>query len=332
MANEFVQILGSTSTNVTVSNTAAMTSIFASTIPGGSLDEHNKIRWDMQGLISFSDQDEECSINSFFGGITVTSCTVKNIGAGARLNKAVRIIAEVSGDGSVNSQCGLVHSFIGLPRNEDGSTPVGFGSCGVSSNGDQTFEIKVQWGGASSNNSITHSHSTLELLSYVEDTAIDDLDDPTAYIFINSKLNNLRYTLRKDAYFYAALEYELDFYGYGDVTFTRNSTSTATYADGVSHSVAINEPRFEYSGSTVMGLAINTATETLTFSTSNSLSDSNTICWRENGTFKSTTTNTNPFNGSGVYIGTSGTHLTQVIKFNRVLTNAEINEVNVMTS
>jgi hypothetical protein len=324
MTTEYVQILGSTSTNVTVTSTS-LTSVFLQEITGGSLDVQNRLRYQGQYEISFGGQDDFCTLYLYYAGLTVSNCEVKNSAAGARANKGLLIEAELSADGSINSQFGTIHSYLGLPRSEDGSTPIGFGSLGVASGGDEDFEIRVQWD--SGGNSITHNHSTLELLSYVEDVPLDDLDDPTAYIFLNSRLNRLRYDLRKDAYFYAPLEYELDFYGYGEVTFVRGSTSTATYADGVSHAVAAHEPRFEYSGSTVLGLAINTGTETLTFATTNLLSDSNTICWLENGVFKSTPTNTNPFNGSGVWTGVNGSHITHIVKFNRVLTTSEKSEV-----
>lgn len=333
MANEYTQVLGSTSTNVSVSNTTTLTNLFTQSIPGGTLDVQNRIRWTMQGYISFAGQNENCTLYMYYGGATVSSCIAKNIASSARENKAILIDAELSGDGSPNSQFGTIRSILGLPKSEDGSTPIGFGSVGIGSGGDNDFEIKAKWGSAGASNSIIHSHSSLELLSYIEDVPLDDLDNPTAYIFLNSKLNNLRYDLRKYVYVYLPFKYELDGLCYGEVTFARASTSTATYLDGASHTVAVNEPRFQYTGSTVSGLAINTATETLTVPTSNSIHDSNSLCWRENGVYKSTVRgNTNPFNSSGVWVGNSGIHITEVVKYNKVITSAEDQETENATT
>jgi hypothetical protein len=326
MANEYVQVLGTTSTDITIANTIALTSLFSTTILGGLISTNNKVRWEAQCKISFANTTY-ITLYSYFAGQTVASCIVRNNNSSGQTNKGLIIEATICGDNSPTSQIGILKTILGIPLGDDASTPVGFGTSGGNSNGDQTFEIKGAWNTTGLSNSITHLYSSTELISYVPDLPTDDLDDPTAYIFINSKLNNLRYDLRKYAYFYAPLEHELDFYGYGDVTFTRAGSTTSTYRDGATHTVEANEPRFEYSGETVSGLALNTASETLNFSTSNSLNDSNTICWLENGVFKTTPTNTNPFNGSGNWTGTSGTHITQIVKFNKILTDSEISEV-----
>jgi hypothetical protein len=330
MSTEYVQVIGITSTTITVSNTVTTTSVFLQEITGGSLSTHNRLRWQMAGEISFNAQNDQCTVGMYYGGVEVASCIVKNSAAGARLNKGLVIDAELSADGSADSQFGTIHSYLGLPRSEDGSTPVGFGTGGISSGGDEDFEIKVTWGSASASNSFVHQHSTLELISYVEDVPVDDLDDPTAYIFLNSALNDVRYDLRKYCYFYAPLLWELDFYGFGDVTFTRASGSTATWRDGASHTVAANVPRFEYSGDTVQGLAMNTASEALNYSSVNALHDSNTLAWCEDGVYKSTKRgDANPFNSSGTWVGNSGIHITHITKFNKVLTAAEDVEVEV---
>lgn len=326
---QFPEILTTDSTTHTVQNTTTLTSIFSETIDGGLLSDGNTLRWQMQGDIGFSGQNIFADIYLMYAGFTVATCQVKNIASGAKSGNGLRIDAELSGDGSVTSQFGTIHSYLGLPRSEDGSTPVGSGTIGANSNGDQTFEIKVKWSATGVSNTFHHYHSTLELLSFVEETEVPDLDEPTSYIFISSRLNGLRYDLRKDAYVYLPLEHDLLGLCFGAVGFTRSSTSTAIWRDGAAHSVAVDEPRFEYSGDTVLGLKLSTG-ETLNVSTQNTLDDSNTLCWIQDGVYKSTKRgDSNIFNSSGTCTITSGAHIMHVTKFNKILTAAEDSEVEI---
>jgi hypothetical protein len=324
---DYVEVLESTGTGSTVSNTTTLTTIYTYDVDGGTLSDNNRLRWQMQGNIGFA-SGGQLTLHLMYAGLTVASCIAANGSGGVETGIGILVEAELSGDGSVNSQFGTIHSYIGLSRADDASTPVGYGSLGAASGGNEDFEIKVQWNAASGNNTFVSEHSTLELISSSVVAEEDELDEPTAYIFISSRLNNLRYDLRKDAYFYAPLEHELEFYGYGDVTFARNSTTTATWRDGASHSIAVNEPRFEYDGDDVEGLLITTSTETLTYSTANALSNSNSLCWLQEGVYKSTVRgDTNIFNGSGVLTGLTSTHIMHIVKFNKVLSGAEDIEV-----
>lgn len=328
MADEFIKALFTNVVAATVSNTTTPTTLVSNTISGGSLLTSNKFRWQMQGEISFAGANT-CTLSSVYGGETVSTCTVASNGAASNIGVVVNV--EISGNNSVNSQYGTIHSLAGLAKSNDASTPTGLGSVGVGSGSNQLFELIVAWDSASASNSISHIHSAGELISYTEETPNPNLDEPTAYVFLSSRLNNLRYTLRKYVYFYAPLEHELTFYGYKSVTFTRAGASTATWRDGASHTVAANEPRFEYSGETVSGFAFTTG-EALTYDTDNSLDDSNTICWLFDGVYKSTARgDTNPFNASGSWTGGNG-HIMHIVKFNKVLTAAEDNEVEVAIS
>lgn len=312
-------------TNTTVTNTVTTTNIFQTSIDGGTLGTTNKLRWDMQGIVSF-DTTNFVTIGLVYGGSTVATCVVgTGVTTSNLATKGLRVVAELSGDGSVSSQFGTIHSYLGVTRDQDASVPIGHGAAGVASGSAQNFTVNVKWSAGSTYNILTHSHSTLELLGYNEPALITEVDDDViGIIYMGSKLNNLNYILRKSVYFYAPLENDLIFYGYGSCSFTRTSATTATWRDGATHAVAANKPRFEYSGDTYLGLAINTATETLSYSTSNVLNDSNTIIWLENAVVKSTLTHSNPFNSSGVYIGTSGVHIRQIVKLNKVATTAEV--------
>jgi len=141
-----------------------------------------------------------------------------------------------------------------------------------------------------------------------------------------SRLGRLTPALRREVTFYAPLLEALDFLGVEPVTFTRAGTSTATRRDGLTHAVAANVPRFEYSGETTLGLLIQSG-EALQYSVANFLDNANTLIWFEENTAKSTPTNTNPFTSSGLWGGTLNVHIKHIIKFKRILTNAEINSV-----
>lgn len=325
---QFPEIILTDSTTHTVQNTTTLTSFFTATIDGGSLSDSNRLRWQMQGDISFSGQNVFADFYLTYAGLTVATCQVKNIGAGAR-SGGLRLNAELSGDGSVTSQFGTIQSLLGLIRSEDGSLPIGSGTIGANSNGDQDFEVKIKWSATGVSNTFHHYHSTLELLSFTEEVEVPDLDEPTSYIFISSKLNGLRYDLRKDVITYLPLEHDLLGLCFGAVGFTRASTSTATWRDGGSHAVAVDEPRFEYSGDTVLGIKLSTG-ETLNVSTQNALHDSNTLAWVQDGVYKSTKRgDTNIFNSSGTCTITSGAHISQLVKFNRQITTAEDSEVEI---
>ena len=145
-------------------------------------------------------------------------------------------------------------------------------------------------------------------------------------IFTDSLLNRIIKPLRDSVIFYAPLEVSLDFMGIDPCTFTRAGTSTATWRDGTAHAVAVDEPRFEWSAGLPLGMLLTSATptESLQFASANNLSDANTLFWIQEGVVKKTTADTNPFNGSGVWTGASGSHIRRVLKFNRVLTADEL--------
>ena len=142
--------------------------------------------------------------------------------------------------------------------------------------------------------------------------------------------NSLPWSLRRSISFYAPLLNNLDCLGVDSPTFTRASASNALWRDGTSHAVAANIPRFEWlSATTPGGMALNTATESLQFAPGNNLSSGNSLFWVADGTQHWSAPETNPFNGSGVWTGTSGIHLSHVLKFSRVLSADEKNKVQV---
>lgn len=142
----------------------------------------------------------------------------------------------------------------------------------------------------------------------------------------DSKLRLLPAEIRTAIKFYAPLLHDLYYFGIDPVTFARGSGSTATWRDGASHSVAVNIPRFEYSAGTALGLGL-VSGESLQYNALNNLDDSNTLIWFEDGTPKSTPTDTNPFDNAGLWTGSLSIHLAHIVKADRVLSSAEINQV-----
>jgi hypothetical protein len=142
-----------------------------------------------------------------------------------------------------------------------------------------------------------------------------------------SRLGRLTPALRREVTFYAPLLESLDFLGVEPVIFTRATSSVAVRRDGLDHPIAANVPRFNYSGETQLGLMLQPG-ESLQYSVANFLDNANTLIWFEEGAPKSTgPTQAPPFTSSGLWGGTLNVHIKHIIKFNRILTNAEINSV-----
>ncbi len=329
MSIQYIRSLDANSNDVNIANTAAITSLYSKVIDGNLLGNNNRIEWEMSGAIGFNGANT-LTLYAFYGGVTVSSCTVGASGAASDKGLYAKVI--LSADGSSTSQFSTIESFVGLAYSADTSVPVGWGRSSINSGSDQTYEVKGKWNAASAGNTVTHSHSTLTLLGWNADPNTVELDEPTLQILTATPLNNLNYTLRKNCYFYASLEHELTFYGYGGVTFTRAGSTVATWRDGASHTVAANQPRFEYNAETPVGMAI-ASSETLTFDPTNNLHDSNTICWIQDEVYKSTKRgDSNPFNSSGVWIGSTGVNIKRLVKFNKVLSTAEDNMVAAVLS
>lgn len=144
-----------------------------------------------------------------------------------------------------------------------------------------------------------------------------------------SRLSQLPLVLRRKIRFYAPLLESLDFMGVDPVTFSRASASSALWRDGASHAVAAHVPRFEFYEGLPLGLFIETG-ETLEFNPANNLHDENTVIWFEDAVPKSTPTNPVPFNSVGRWIGNLGVHNKHIVKASAILTNADINRIQLL--
>jgi len=149
----------------------------------------------------------------------------------------------------------------------------------------------------------------------------------TLQLWTVSNLQRLDYPTRRKIVFYAPLVESLDFHGVDPCTYTRAGTTTAAYRGG-SKSIGANVPQFEYTGETQLGLWI-ASPVALRFEAGNNLNNANTVVWFEDRVPKSTPTQTNPFDSGGNWTGNTNIHLSHVAKANAVLSNTEINAIQV---
>lgn len=155
-----------------------------------------------------------------------------------------------------------------------------------------------------------------------------------------SKLTQLPFSIRRKLRFYAPLIESLDFMGVDmdaspiglvpvpAVSFVRASTSSAIWRDGASHFVDQHVPRFEYDAFTQLPLGLKLSPgETLTFSPANELHNADTLIWFEENTAMSTPAQTNRFNSSGSWVGSTNVHIKHVVKAGMALSVSEINQI-----
>lgn len=140
-----------------------------------------------------------------------------------------------------------------------------------------------------------------------------------------SSLLELEYSLRKKVVFYAPLIEHLNFFGVDPGTYSWTGSTQTTYRGGL-RTITGPAPAFFFSGETPYGIFVGPGI-TLQFAAANGLNNANTLVWFEDRMPKSTPTNSNPFNASGVWSGNQNIHVAHVCKANAVLSNGEINAI-----
>lgn len=329
MANMFLTTYDETAVAVTVTGTSEttvydVTNHIPAGVVGGTLDDVNTLWICSRFKVTLNDSSElsikikyglalevELTFNAL-GGTPLTDIGLTVEGYLSALSNSFQALHGVGTIQLAASDWG------GVPNNRNGGTE--------DSDSDQPLKVTARFNGGG--NSITHQHTFVVKIGTPAEVTVDDANPAETQVLSVSLLNKLPVALYIDVTFYAEFLHHLDFFGIGVATVARAGSANATWRDGTAHLVAPNLPRFEYSGETPLGLLINSVVgETLTVGITNTLSNGNTLFWRENNVNKNTTTNTNPFNGSGVWIGTNNIHISHVLKFNRVLTTTEINTV-----
>lgn len=332
MATELIEVLNIAALSVTISNTAVSTSLFSFTVPGGILGTNNRLRLQMVGFADFASSTPTFIAQAQYGNSPAGQVTLQTLTAGVA-GVAVSIEGYLSANNAATSQYAHLEATTGLTIANDNCILAGYDTSTENSNGALDYSVYGKWSAASASNNFTMQHATLELISFAQDPATPSLGEALGLIFSISKINDLHYTIRRYLSFFAPLEYDLEFVGIPGTysVFSRAGfSSTAVWRDGGTHAVGIDEPRFEYNGSTLLGFAINTTTETLRYAPANNLSDTTnyTLAWLQDNAYKSTKRgDATPFNSSGVYTGPSGVHIRQLTQIKKILTTAEDNHL-----
>ena len=298
---------------------------------GGTIGEDDTLWICSRFKISFNDNSAQLTVRIKFGASAVITLTFRPIDGAPYTDLGLAVEGYISNLANAGVQAIHASGTIELPISDTGGVPNARVGGAEDTNSDQPLQVTMQWNNASSGNSATHDHTFVVVVGPPAEIVLTEPDSPLTQVLSVSLLNNLPVVLYKDVTFYGEFLHHLDFLGIGSATVARASSQNATWRDGGSHSVAANLPRFEYSGETAQGLLINSGvSETLTIDSANALDSSNTLFWKENGVTKNTPTNTNPFNGSGVWTGTNNIHISHVMKFNRVLSATEVSQLTVI--
>jgi hypothetical protein len=330
---EFLESYDVDSDSVLVSNTTAETEVYNTVdripggIVGGTLEDGNCLWINARFKVSFVDTAAVLTIRLKYGTTPlVVDLTFQALAGTPLVDLALIVEGFLSALGSPSIQAFHAKGCVELAAADWGGIPNNRSGGIEDSDSDQDLIITAQWNNANAANAVTKDHVTVVKIATPEEVTPPDPDQPLTMLYSVGKLSRLPHSLFKDVTFYAELTHSLDFMGVGSATFTRASTSTATWRDGAAHAVAANQPRFEYSGEVPRGLLFSTvAGEALNFPTTNNLSDAGILFYVLDGVVKKAPSDTNPINGSGNLSGV-GVHYRDLLKFRtgRVLSAQEI--------
>lgn len=325
------------SASVTVANTTTETTVYdvanhiVEGIVGGTMGEDDTLWICSRYKVSFVNNSAQLSVNIYFGASAVVTITFRPLSGAPYTDLGLAVEAYISNLGNVSVQVMHASGTMELAISDTGGVPNARAGSAEDTGSDQPLKVKTQWNNASSGNSVTHDHTFVVVVGPPAEVVVTESDPPLTQVLSVALLNSLPSVLYKDVTFYGEFLHHLDFLGIGTAAITRASSQNATWRDGGSHSVAANLPRFEYTGETAKGLLINSgASETFTVDPLNDLDNASTLFWKEDGVTKNTPTNTNPFDNSGVWIGTNNIHVSHVLKFNRTLTAVELTLVTAL--
>jgi hypothetical protein len=318
-----------------VQNTTTKTEVYSMAtntvvgVPAGTLGDDKSLRIIAKCRISFASIISTLSVWIAYGSVMEKEVTFY-AKANTPVTEAGLIIeALLSAINSSSFQKLHLCGSIELPIVDWGGNPTSHVGGTEDSSSDQDLKIFFEWSVADAGNIAVMEHVSVEVLGDPLEVEAGLSDAPMTQVLSMSLINRLPQSLYRKLNFYGEFTHHLDHTGIGTATIVRGTAQNATWRDGAAHSVAANLPRFEYSGSTPLGLLINSAvSETFTIPIANNLNGANTLFWRENNVNKHTTLNTNPFNGSGVWTGTNNIHVSHIMGFNAVLSADEISLVD----
>jgi hypothetical protein len=287
------------------------------TLRGGLLGDRNKILVTAICKVTFNSTTAILTARTKYGDRPIEAAATFSITDGDPLtDKRLRLQSYLFADDDPDLQGLSIEGILEAPIADQAGIPVGSGGGAEASGGDLDIVTTFQWNEVDGDNEITLEHITYERVSFIEEAAIPEPDELRMQFLTLSPANRITYPLRNDLIFYAPLEVDLSILGIEPVTFTRASTSTATWNDGDSHAVTVDEPRFEWDDEEPEGLLIDTGTENLQFAAANTLDSLGTVYWMEDGVVKNSIDDGGaPFDSSGNYTGPDNVHIKRVTGF-----------------
>lgn len=169
-------ILDRVTADTTVANTITETTIYTFSVVGGTLSTNKRLRLILQTKITDT-VGGALTLRFKYGAATVltSALTMGGLNSQFGTDRAVQMIAMLSGDGATNSQIGSLGA-IGFSQVDTddglvsglylkGAAAIGErGTTAVDSTAAQTLVLTAQWSTASAARSITMEHAVLELL------------------------------------------------------------------------------------------------------------------------------------------------------------------------
>jgi hypothetical protein len=149
-----------TSVPVTVSNSAAETTIFTGTIPGGMLGTSGRLALSIVAkYTNTTGVDSNCTTRMKYGGTTVNGGGCQSITSTGFSDVAFGVIGELVAGNATNAQLGQVTNTVSPIVT--GETIIRNGTAAIDSTVDQTFVVTAQLGAASLNHTFTMQHASL---------------------------------------------------------------------------------------------------------------------------------------------------------------------------
>jgi len=150
-----VTVLDKVTTDVTVTNTGAQTTVYSFSVPADTLGTNNRLRLTIHG-------EDRCSTNPCEDTYTVrlkygATTLLSNVISPTDTLGPFKAEFLLSSDGAANSQLGLV-TFIGR------EISIKHGTAATDSTAAQTLEVTVDWSFGAVNNTVRMKHAVLELL------------------------------------------------------------------------------------------------------------------------------------------------------------------------
>lgn len=153
-------VLDKVAAGTTISNSAAETTIYSFTVPGGLLSTVSKLRFTLTGRYTNSTGGaDDTTLRLKYGGATVA--TALQLGIAINTNDVILITGHLSGNSATNAQVGTIFGWSGNAAAVSHNATGGRGTSAIDSTVDQTF--LVSWDFQTASNSITFTRESAVL-------------------------------------------------------------------------------------------------------------------------------------------------------------------------